>query len=45
MVESSRQLGTLVVSVVVLIVVMGFMSSVLLKGENRDLAGAEFLVS
>ena len=43
--ESNLQLGTLVVSVFVLIVLMGFMSSMLPKGENRDLAGAEFLVS
>jgi hypothetical protein len=43
--QSRRQLGTLFASTLVLIALMGIMSSVLKKDENRDLAGAEFLVS
>ena len=43
--ESSRQLGTLLVSTLVLLVLVVFMSNVLPEDEHRDLAGAEFLVS
>ena len=43
--ESSRQLVTLFVSVLVLIALMVFMSNLVTEDEIRDLVGAEFLVS
>ena len=43
--ESSRQLVTLFVSVLVLIALMVFMSNLVPEDEIRDLVGAEFLVS
>jgi hypothetical protein len=43
--KSNQQLGILLLSALVLIALMVFMSNVLPEGENPDLAGAEFLVS
>ena len=43
--QSRRQLGTLLVSAFVLVVLMVIMNSVLPQDQYRDLAGAEFLVS
>ena len=43
--ENDRQLGTLLLSALVLIALMVFLSNVLPEGKNPDLAGAEFLVS
>ena len=40
-----RQLGILLLSILVLITLMVFLSNVLSEGQNPDLAGAEFLVS
>ena len=45
MMKSNRHLGTLCVSVCVLIALMVFMSKVLPEDAKRDLAGAEFFVS
>jgi hypothetical protein len=43
--QSSRQLITLVVSVLVLIALMVLMRNLVPEDENHNLAGAEFLVS
>ena len=43
--ENNRQLGTLLVSALVLITLVVVLSSMMSADENRDLAGAEFLVS
>jgi len=43
--ETNQQLGTLLLSALVLIALMVFMDNVLSKDANPDLAGAEFLVS
>ena len=43
--QSRRQLGTLLVSALVLIALMVFLSNLLPKNQNHHLAGAEFLVS
>ena len=43
--EHKRQLGTLFVSAFVLIALVVVLSSMKSEVENRELAGAEFLVS
>jgi hypothetical protein len=43
--KSNQQLGILLLSALVLIALMVFMSNVLSEDENPNLAGAEFLVS
>jgi hypothetical protein len=43
--QSSRQLATLLISTFVLIAMVVVLSGVMTEDENRDLAGAEFLVS
>ena len=43
--KDPANLGTLLISALVLIALMVFLSTVLSEGENPDLADAEFLVS